>query len=107
MEDVVSRWIGIRIGTGAADGGAGGGAAGVEPSTLYALCGSGKLPHYRHGLGRGTIRLSEAQLAAYLASVESSGGGAASASPSPAPPPPRRVLFTVPGSPDPSLWGGG
>ena len=37
-----------------------------SPSLVYSLCASGKLPHHRLGLGRGTIRVTEAQLAAFL-----------------------------------------
>jgi len=37
-----------------------------SPSLVYGLCASGKLPHHRLGLGRGTIRVTEAQLAAFL-----------------------------------------
>ena len=35
-------------------------------SLIYALVGSGRLPHHRLGLGRGTIRVTEAQLEAFL-----------------------------------------
>ena len=37
-----------------------------SPSLVYGLCASGKLPHHRLGLGRGTIRVTEAQLEAFL-----------------------------------------
>lgn len=33
---------------------------------VYALCDKGKLPHHRLGLGRGTIRVSERDLATFL-----------------------------------------
>ena len=33
---------------------------------IYALCEKGKLSHHRLGLGRGTIRISTADLAAFL-----------------------------------------
>jgi excisionase family DNA binding protein len=36
-------------------------------ATVYALCAAKLLPHSRVGLGRGIIRISEADLAAYLA----------------------------------------
>ena len=38
---------------------------GVSPALVYALCASGKIRHERHGLGRGTIRISEEALAEY------------------------------------------
>ena len=37
-----------------------------SPSLVYGLCASGKLPHHRLGLGRGTIRVTEDQLEAFL-----------------------------------------
>ena len=37
---------------------------GVSKSLIYQLCALGKLPHYRVGIGRGTIRVEEADLAA-------------------------------------------
>jgi excisionase family DNA binding protein len=37
----------------------------VAPSTVYALVAAGKLRASRHGVGRGTIRISEEQLTAY------------------------------------------
>jgi excisionase family DNA binding protein len=39
----------------------------VSPATVYQLCTAKLLPHSRVGLGRGVIRISEADLAAYLA----------------------------------------
>jgi excisionase family DNA binding protein len=42
----------------------------VSPSLVYLLIGSGQLPCTRHGLGRGTIRVSEEQLASYLDAAE-------------------------------------
>lgn len=39
---------------------------GISPSTAYALVESHRLPHHRIGVGRGVIRVSEAQLTAYL-----------------------------------------
>lgn len=38
----------------------------VAQSTIYLLIAAGKLRATRHGLGRGTIRISEEQLAQYL-----------------------------------------
>lgn len=43
----------------------------VSPSLVYQLIAAGKLRCTRHGLGRGTVRISEEQLAAYLAESES------------------------------------
>jgi excisionase family DNA binding protein len=40
---------------------------GISRAQVYALCASGKLPHHRFGSGgRGAIRISEEQLAAFL-----------------------------------------
>jgi excisionase family DNA binding protein len=41
----------------------------VSPSLVYLLISEGKLRATRHGIGRGTIRVSEEQLAAYLDSA--------------------------------------
>jgi excisionase family DNA binding protein len=41
----------------------------VRPSTVYALCAGRKLPHARLGVGRGTIRIDEADLEDYLRSA--------------------------------------
>ncbi len=40
---------------------------GVSAATVYQLCAAKLLPHSRVGLGRGVIRISEADLAGYLA----------------------------------------
>ena len=37
-----------------------------SPSLVYALIARGRLAHHRLGLGRGAIRVTEAQLAAFL-----------------------------------------
>jgi excisionase family DNA binding protein len=42
----------------------------ISVSLSYRLIESGKLGCTRHGLGRGVIRVSESQLADYLAMVE-------------------------------------
>lgn len=42
----------------------------ISVSLTYRLIESGKLRCSRHGMGRGVIRVSEAQLADYLAMVE-------------------------------------
>ena len=34
----------------------------VSPSLVYAMCAAGRLPHHRVGVGRGTIRIDEADL---------------------------------------------
>jgi excisionase family DNA binding protein len=38
---------------------------GVSTKLVYALCAGGKIVHERHGLGRGTIRISEEALETY------------------------------------------
>lgn len=38
---------------------------GVSTKLVYALCGKGKIPHERHGLGRGTIRITMVALEEY------------------------------------------
>jgi excisionase family DNA binding protein len=38
----------------------------VCPSTIYTLCGQRKLAHIRVGARRGTIRIDEADLAAFM-----------------------------------------
>lgn len=40
----------------------------VSTSSVYALIQKGRLPHHRIGAGRGAIRVSEEDLAAYLES---------------------------------------
>jgi excisionase family DNA binding protein len=35
---------------------------GVSAKLVYALCARGKIAHERHGLGRGTIRITEEAL---------------------------------------------
>ena len=42
----------------------------VTPALVYKLCGAGRLAHRRIGLGRGTIRITDDDLAAYLESVK-------------------------------------
>jgi len=42
---------------------------GVAPTTVYAMCHRKQILHTRVGSGRGTIRIPEEALAAYLASV--------------------------------------
>lgn len=39
---------------------------GVSKGCVYALIDAGKLDHHRIGLGRGTIRISDQELDAYL-----------------------------------------
>ena len=38
----------------------------ISPSAVYQLIEAGKLGHHRIGIGRGTIRVSEADLGAFL-----------------------------------------
>lgn len=38
----------------------------ITPSLVYKLCREGRLPHRRLGFGRGVIRLTEEDVAAYL-----------------------------------------
>lgn len=40
-----------------------------SPNTVYQLCERGRLGHYRVGCGRGAIRITESDVAAYLASA--------------------------------------
>lgn len=47
----------------------------ISPSLVYALLISGRLKGTRHGLGRGTWRISEAQLGEYLDGPRDSGAG--------------------------------
>lgn len=43
----------------------------VAPATIYALCAQGRLAHARVGsVGRGTIRIREEDLAAFIDSVQ-------------------------------------
>ena len=42
---------------------------GIAPRTVYALCEQRRLPHYRLGPERGSIRLRAVDLDAYLASA--------------------------------------
>jgi len=42
----------------------------ISPSLIYALIAAGKLSCVRHGLKRGTIRISEEHLSQYLALAE-------------------------------------
>jgi excisionase family DNA binding protein len=43
---------------------------GVSTSQVYALCAKGKLPHHRFGVGKGALRISEEQLAAFIESAK-------------------------------------
>lgn len=55
----------------------------ITPALVYKLCREGRLPHRRLGFGRGVIRLTEEDIAAYLeacrveARGEEEGGGEA------------------------------
>jgi excisionase family DNA binding protein len=46
----------------------------ISISLVYALIAAGKIPTTRHGLGRGTYRISEEQLAEYLARAGDTAG---------------------------------
>lgn len=41
----------------------------ISPALLYALCAAGKIRHERHGLGRGTIRITQEALDEYRKTV--------------------------------------
>jgi excisionase family DNA binding protein len=58
----------------------------VAPATIYGLCGRQKLAHLRIGAGRGTIRIPEESLDAFVSGVT------VRAEDSPAPPQPRMKL---------------
>ncbi|HWB13417.1 MAG TPA: helix-turn-helix domain-containing protein [Gemmataceae bacterium] len=38
----------------------------VSTTTIYALCNSGRLPHYRFGVGRGTLRFRQDDLEVFV-----------------------------------------
>lgn len=57
----------------------------VSTQTIYDLCAAGKLPHRRIGVGRGAIRFTTGDVAAYL--DQAARGPAARATP-PVPPTP-------------------
>ena len=38
---------------------------GISRKTVYALCARGRIAHERHGLGRGTIRITDEALEQY------------------------------------------
>jgi len=42
---------------------------GVSAKLVYSLCAGGKIVHERHGLGRGTIRITEEALEVYRRSA--------------------------------------
>lgn len=44
----------------------------VAPSTIYTMCQQGLLPHVRIGVGRGTIRIAEQDLAQFLEGAKAS-----------------------------------
>lgn len=46
---------------------------GISSSLAYGLCKAGKIRHERHGLGRGTIRITAAALSEYRAAVSRPG----------------------------------
>ncbi|MEX0703464.1 MAG: helix-turn-helix domain-containing protein [Planctomycetales bacterium] len=44
----------------------------ISPSCVYQLIESGKLPHYRIGIGRGVIRILEEDLSGFLSAARQS-----------------------------------
>jgi excisionase family DNA binding protein len=52
----------------------------VSATCVYQLLTSGKLPHHRIGLGRGTIRVSETDLSDYVDACRKCDGGKGEAS---------------------------
>ena len=56
----------------------------LSAAAVYALCKTGELPHHRLGSGRGAIRISRADVLAYLDRTKQ---GAADAAGCPPPPP--------------------
>lgn len=58
----------------------------VSPATVYALVSSGQLACHRIGTGRGTIRISEGNIEAYLQECQFEAAG------KPTPPTPRPRL---------------
>lgn len=42
----------------------------TSPGTIYALVAAGKIRSRRYGIGRGTIRIAQSELDAYLADAE-------------------------------------
>jgi len=53
----------------------------ISLACVYALVETGRIPCYRIGVGRGTIRISEEQLQAFLDSVEQDSAGRKSTRP--------------------------
>jgi excisionase family DNA binding protein len=65
----------------------------VTAALVYGLCAAGRIEHVRHGLGRGTIRISEEALDRYLAgTVVPAAGPTDPPAHVPAPPAPRRPV---------------
>ncbi len=63
---------------------------GVSASLVYGLCAAGKIRHERHGLGRGTIRITREALDDYRTQSTVAGTGGAAA-----PPPVRTKLSHI------------
>ena len=72
---------------------------GVSQALIYGLCAAGKIAHERYGLGRGTIRISEAALAEYQHRARV--GAAASPTPAHLLPPLKHITL-LPCEPAPS-----
>ena len=66
----------------------------VSPALVYALCATGKLAHERYGLGRGTIRISEAALDAYRQACRTEAAQSVASVPPPPPPHLRHITLT-------------
>lgn len=46
----------------------------ISDKTIYQLCAAGRVAHHRIGTGRGTIRISEHDLAAFVADCKVDSG---------------------------------
>jgi excisionase family DNA binding protein len=65
---------------------------GVSAKLVYALCSKGKIVHERHGLGRGTIRITEEALDTYRQRARVEYGNSAPAPLKHLSPPPSRSM---------------
>ena len=50
----------------------------ISPALVYALCAANKIRHERHGLGRGTIRITKVALEQYRRSSDIRAGSPSS-----------------------------
>ncbi|MBI1902911.1 MAG: helix-turn-helix domain-containing protein [Planctomycetes bacterium] len=60
----------------------------LSRGAVYVLCSSGRLPHYRVGVGRGAIRISDGDLATFIEQCRQE--------------PPDRAAAAAPSSPGPA-----